>query len=71
MTIMFCGDVTRKEDTVKLDGEAYDVHLAEYTMIKLISESGYALVHLVERLTVDLGLRIRLKQWTFHRDSEG
>jgi len=71
--ICILGDVVQKEDTIVGTGEEeqYPVYTAEYQMIKLISESGYATQQLIERLTVDLGLEIRSKEWVFHRCREG
>jgi hypothetical protein len=67
------GDVIQKEDMIMGANreEQYPVYTAEYQMIKLISESGYAMQQLIERLTVDLGLEIKSKEWVFHRCREG
>lgn len=74
-TIKVCilGDIIQKEDMIVGAGEEekYPVYTTEYQMIKLISESGYAMQHLIERLTVDLGLKIKSKEWVFHRCREG
>ena len=51
--------------------EKFPVYTTEYQMIKLVSESGYAMQHLIERLTVDLGLKIKSREWVFHRCREG
>ena len=67
------GGVIQKEDIIvgaEEEGQ-YPVYTAEYQMIKLISESGYAIQRLVERLTVDLGLKIKSEKWVFHRCREG
>jgi len=71
--ICILGDVVQKEDTIVGTGEEgqYPVYTAEYQMIKLISESGYATQQLIERLAVDLGLEIRSREWVFHRCREG
>ncbi|MBO3802257.1 MAG: hypothetical protein JTT11_00020 [Candidatus Brockarchaeota archaeon] len=66
------GDVTRTEDIVEAGGdEKYPVYTATYQMVKLVSESGYAIQQLIERLGVDLGLRIERKDWFFHKCGEG
>jgi hypothetical protein len=70
--IYILGDTTRREDIVAGTGEEqYTVYTVEYQMIKLISESGYAIQQFIERLTVDLGLEIKSKEWVFHRCREG
>ena len=71
--ICILGDVIQKEDIIVGTGEEgqYPVYTAEYQMIKLISESGYATQQLIERLAVDLGLEIKSKEWVFHRGREG
>ena len=69
--VCILGDVIQKEDIIVGEEEKYPVYTAEYQMIKLISESGYAMQHLIERLTVDLGLKIKSKEWVFHRCREG
>ena len=69
--VCILGDVIQKEDIIVGEEEKYPVYTAEYQMIKLISESGYAMQHLIERLNVDLGLKIKSKEWVFHRCREG
>ena len=71
--VCILGDVIQKEDIiVGVEEEGpYPVYTAEYQMIKLMSESGYALQQLIERLVVDLGLEIKSKEWGFHRCREG
>lgn len=69
--VYILGDVIQKEDIIVGKEEKYPVYTAEYQMIKLLSESGYAMQHLIEQLTVDLGLKIKLKEWVFHRCREG
>lgn len=71
--ICILGDVIQKEDIIVGTGEEgqYPVYTAEYQMIKLISESGYAMQQLIERLAVDLGLEIKSREWVFHRCREG
>lgn len=71
--VCILGDVIQKEDVIvgtEEEGQ-YPVYTAEYQMIKLISESGYAVQQLIERLAVDLGLEIKSKEWVFHRCREG
>lgn len=71
--VCILGDVIQKEDVIvgtEEEGQ-YLVYTAEYQMIKLISESGYAVQQLIERLAVDLGLEIKSKEWVFHRCREG
>lgn len=70
--VYFLGDITRKRDIVEIsEEERYPIYMVEYQMVKLISESGYALQRLIEQLSVDLGLKIREKEWLFHRCEEG
>lgn len=71
LIVMFCGTITRRKDVVRLDGTIYNIHCVEYTMIKFMSESGYAITNLVDGLTIDLGLKIGSRQWAFHRHIEG
>jgi len=67
------GNVVQREDVVAEagGGEQYPVYTSEYQLIKLVSSSGYVLQQLIERLTIDLGLDIRSKEWVFHRSREG
>ncbi len=67
--IYFLGKVTQEEDLiVETDPQdQYPIYTAGYQMIKLVGGSGYAIQHLIERLTIDLGLKINLKEWFFHR----
>jgi hypothetical protein len=66
------GDVIQEEYIVETTkGEQFPVYTAEYQMIKLISNSGYAIQQFLERLTVDLGLGIGSKEWIFHRSRKG
>ncbi len=71
--VCIMGDVFQKEDIIVGTGEEgeYPIYTAEYQMIKLVSESGYATQQLIERLTIDLGLEIKSKEWVFHRCREG
>ncbi|KPV62293.1 MAG: hypothetical protein AOA65_1917 [Candidatus Bathyarchaeota archaeon BA1] len=70
--VHFLGDITRKRDIVEIsEEERYPIYMVEYQMVKLISESGYALQRFIEQLSVDLGLKIREKEWLFHRCEEG
>jgi len=71
--VCILGDVIQEEDIIVGEGEEekYPVYTAEYQMIKLVSESGYAMQQLIERLTVDLGLKFKSKEWVFHRCREG
>ncbi|MEM2128426.1 MAG: hypothetical protein QXN86_02060 [Candidatus Methanomethylicaceae archaeon] len=62
------GEIISRKDIVEVsEEERYPVYTVEYQMLKLVSESGYALQCLIERLCVDLGLRIGKKEWFFHR----
>lgn len=71
INVYILGDVVQKEDTVEIsEQERYSVYTAEYQMVKFTSESGYALQQLLERLTVDLGLKFGSKTWLFHRCKE-
>ena len=71
--VYILGDTIQKEDIIMGTGEEgqYPVYTVEYQMIKLVSESGYAIQQLIERLTVDLGMEIKSKEWVFHRCREG
>jgi len=71
--VCIMGEVVQKEDVIVGTGEEerYPVYTAEYQMIKLVSESGYAMQQLIERIAVDLGLEIRSREWVFHRSKEG
>jgi len=70
--VYILGDTTQREDIVVGAGEEgqYPIYTVEYQMIKLISESGYAIQQLIERLTADLGMEIKSKEWVFHRCRE-
>jgi hypothetical protein len=69
--VYILGGVVQKKDTVEIsEQERYSVYTSEYQMVKFVSESGYALQRLIERLTVDLGLKIRSKRWFFRRSEE-
>jgi len=71
INVYILGDVVQKEDTVEIsEQERYSAYTAEYQMVKFTSESGYALQQLLERLTVDLGLKFGSKTWLFHRCKE-
>ncbi|MEM2323294.1 MAG: hypothetical protein QW374_03755 [Candidatus Bathyarchaeia archaeon] len=70
--IYVMGEVTHREDMVaEASGEEQNlVYTSIYQLIKLVSSSGYALQQLIERLTIDLGLDIKSKEWGFHRGME-
>lgn len=66
------GDVICREDLVEVSREeTYRVYTAEYQMIKMLSESGYVLQQLLERLKMDTGLKIETKDWVFYRETDG
>ncbi len=68
ITVYVMGDVICREDLVEVSGEeTYRVYTAEYQMIKILSESGYALQQLLERLKTDTGFKVESKDWSFHR----
>ena len=71
--IWILGDVIEEEDTIMGAGEEdqQPIYTAEYQMIKLVGQSGYAMQQLIERLVVDLGLGVKSKEWFFHRCGEG
>lgn len=73
VSVYVMGNVVQREDIVMEaeGGEQYLIYTSEYQMIKLVSESGYSLQQLVERLTIDLGLSVKSKEWVFHRSEEG
>lgn len=69
--VYIMGEVICKEDNVETsEGEWYKIYTANYQMIKFVSESGYAIQQLVERLRSDVGLKIGSKEWSFYRRSE-
>ncbi|MEM1587034.1 MAG: hypothetical protein QXX99_06345 [Candidatus Bathyarchaeia archaeon] len=69
ISVYVMGDVVHREDIVTETGgeEQYPVYTSEYQLIKFVSDSGYALQQLIERLTIDLGLDVKSKEWVFHR----
>jgi len=68
--IYVMGDIARTEDLVEIsDTERYKVYTAQYQMIKLLGESGYALQKFIENVSVELGLKIEAQVWSFHRVS--
>jgi len=72
ISVCFLGETSRERDTVEINrGERYYLYIAKYQMVKLISESGYALQRFMEELSVHLGLKIGKKEWVFHRCAEG
>lgn len=73
ISVYVMGDVIQREDIVTEigGGEQYPIYTAEYQLVKMVSESGYALQQLIERLLVDLGLDVKSKEWVFHRSREG
>lgn len=74
ISIWIMGEVFQKEDVIaaaNMEGECTAIYTSEYQMIKLISKSGYAIQQLVEKLTIDVGLKIGMKEWFFHRCEEG
>ncbi|MEM2272643.1 MAG: hypothetical protein QXX56_00310 [Candidatus Bathyarchaeia archaeon] len=72
ISVYVMGEVVQREDMVTEigRGEQYPVYTSEYQMIKFVSDSGYALQQLIERLTIDLGLDVKSKEWVFHRSRE-
>lgn len=68
--VFILGETTQKEDVVAGE-EQYTVCTAEYQLVKLVSKSGYVIQQLIERLTMDLGIEFKSKEWTFHRCEEG
>lgn len=72
ISLYIMGDVIQREDVVTEagGGEQYSIYTSEYQLIKLVSESGYALQQLIDRLVVDLGLDVKSKEWIFHRSRE-
>ena len=68
--VYILGETTQKEDIVAGE-EQYTIYTAEYQLVKLVSKSGYAIQQLIERLTMDLGIEFKSKEWIFHRCEEG
>ncbi|MBS7648053.1 MAG: hypothetical protein QXK89_02815 [Candidatus Bathyarchaeia archaeon] len=73
VSIYIMGDVVQREDMVtEASGEEqYPIYTSEYQLIKFVSDSGYALQQLTERLDIDLGIDVKSKEWVFHRSREG
>lgn len=73
VTIRACimGDIIRTESLVEISNEErYPIYTAEYQMVKLVSESGYALQQFIEKMSIDLGMKIESMNWSFHRSIE-
>lgn len=72
ISVCILGEVIQSEDVIvgTREEEQYLVNSSRYQMIRFMSDSGFAMQQLVESLTVDLGLRIRQKEWSFHRSKE-
>jgi len=69
--IYVMGDVIRTEDIIEVgEEERYPIYTDRYKMIKLVSRSGYVLQQLIERISIDLGLKIGSKEWFFHKCEE-
>ncbi len=68
--VYILGETTQKEDII-VGEESYTIYTAEYQMVKFVSKSGYAIQQLIERLTMDLGIGFKSKEWIFHRCEEG
>lgn len=73
IAVYIIGETAQKEDIITgvEAEEQYTVYTTEYQMVKLVSESGYAIQQLIERLTIDLGIAFGSKEWIFHRTREG
>jgi len=70
--VYFLGDIIREKDILEIsEVERSPLYLVKYQMVKLASESGYALQRLIERLHVDIGLKVGSEEWVFHRSKEG
>lgn len=70
--VYFLGDIIREKDMLEIsEEERSPLYLVKYQMVKLASESGYALQRLIERLHVDTGLKVGSEEWVFHRSKEG
>jgi len=68
--VYILGEATQKENII-VGEEQYIVYTAEYQMVKFVGKSGYAIQQLIERLTIDLGIEFKSKEWIFHRCEEG
>lgn len=73
ITVYIIGETTQKEDLVTgvETEEQYTIYNAEYQLVKFVSDGGYAIQQLIERLTTDLGISFGSKEWIFHRTREG
>ncbi|MCX8171238.1 MAG: hypothetical protein N3E47_04615 [Candidatus Bathyarchaeota archaeon] len=73
VSVYIMGDVIQREDVVAEAGgwEQYFIYTSEYQLIKFVSESGYSLQQLAERLISELGLDVKSREWVFHRSREG
>ena len=70
LNINILGEIAQKEDIVEIsDKEKYKVYNSKYQLLKIGSKSGYAITQFIERLSVDLGLEIKTKEWFFHRSN--
>ena len=68
--VQILGELAQKEDVIDInETEKYTVYNSKYQLIKVASPSGYAITQLIERLSVDLGLEIKTKEWLFHRSN--
>lgn len=65
--VYIMGETTRREDIITEAGEQYTIYTAEYQAVKFVSESGYAIQQLIERLNMETGIAIGSKEWIFHR----
>ncbi len=62
------GDVTCTHTTVEIgEDEEESNYTTTYQLIRISSESGYAIQKLIDRLVVDVGLVISKYDWSFHR----
>jgi hypothetical protein len=70
LKIYILGELTQNADIIEInETENYTVYNSKYQLIKIASKSGYAITQLIERLSVDLGLEIKDKEWFFHRSN--
>ncbi len=66
--VAILGDVTCTHTVVEINSDEQESnYTTTYQMIRISSDSGYAIQKLIDRLVVDLGLVISKSDWSFHR----
>ncbi len=66
--VSILGDVTCTHTVIEINSDEQESnYTTTYQMIRISSNSGYAIQKLIDRLVVDLGLVISKSDWSFHR----